>query len=38
MMPWDFAGLDAVNKAALIGCIKVRIEAERKQQVKMKRK
>jgi len=38
IMPWEFAALDPISKAALIGCIKVRVEAERKQRAKMKRK
>jgi hypothetical protein len=34
MLPWEFSALDAAKKAAMIGFIKVRIEAERRQNAK----
>jgi len=37
-MPWDFEALDPFRKAALIGFIRVRIEAERKERAKMKKR
>ncbi|MFC3802715.1 hypothetical protein [Cohnella sp. GCM10012308] len=36
MMPWEFAGLSSQKKAALIGMIRVRVDAEKKAQAQAK--
>jgi hypothetical protein len=37
-MPWEFAALDRKKKASLIAMISVKIEKERRDQAKLKRK